>query len=279
MRLTYLCTNANLVKLVTFLEEGLLMQLRSKLSSTAVVLLLSLVPASAAIVTYTGEDIMATTTSSHPNSTQAAANFDTAVAGLGTGSLVTFEGATLGSFSNLTIAPGVTMNGTDYNGTNQTIRNTSNSPSIPTLDGYNTTSGGSYFVEMQAGKLTFTFANPIEAFGAYFSGVQYFFAGESVQFSDGSSETSTIPEVGTSGGIGALDFVGFTDVGKSITSITIDAGTPADPGADYIGVDDVRFLTVPAVITPAPEPSSIGLTVSSSVALALVLLRRRVTKS
>jgi hypothetical protein len=166
------------------------------------------------------------------------------------------------------------MNGTDYAGTNQAIRNTSNSPSIPTLDGYNTTPGGSYFVEMQAGTLTFTFASPIEAFGAYFSGVQYFFAGESIQFSDGTSQTITIPEVGTSGSIGALDFVGFTDIGKSITRITIDAGTSSDPGADYIGVDDVQFLTVPTA-NATPEPASVGLTVSGSVALALLLLRRR----
>jgi hypothetical protein len=254
-------------------------QLQLKLSSTIFIIAASLVPASAAVVTFSGEDIMATTTSAHPNSTLAAANFDAAVAGLGTAALVTFEGATLGSFSNLTIAPGASMNGTDYNGVNQTIRNTSNSPAIPTLDGYNTTAGGSYFVEMQAGKLTFAFANPVEAFGAYFSGVQFFFAGESIQFSDGTSELISIPEAQTNGSTGALDFVGFTDVGKSITSITIDAGTSSDPGADYIGVDDVRFLATPVAVSGVPEPSSIGLALSGSIALALVLRRRRTTQA
>jgi len=249
------------------------MRLQSKLSSTIFILAVSLATASASVVTYSGEDIMPTTTSAHPISAAAAASFATAVGTLGTSSLVTFEGDALGSFSHLTIAPGVTMNGTDYNGANQTIRNTSNSPTIPTLDGYNTTPGGAYFVEMQAGTLTFTFASPIDAFGAYFSGVQYFFSGESIQFSDGTSETISIPEAGTNGGIGALDFVGFTDVGKSITSITIDAGTSTDPGADYIGVDDVQFLTIPS--TSAPEPSSIGLAVSGSIGLALLMLRRR----
>lgn len=249
------------------------MRFQWKLSSTLCIVAVSLATASASVVTYSGEDIMPTTTSAHPISAAAAANFASAVGTLGTSSLVTFEGDTLGSFSNLTIAPGVSMNGTNYSGLNQTIRDTSNSPAIPTLDGYNTTSGGAYFVEMEAGTLTFNFNSPIEAFGAYFSGVQFFFAGESVQFSDGTSETISIPEAGTSGSVGALDFVGFTDVGKSISSITIDAGTSADPGADYIGVDDVQFLTVPS--TGAPEPGSIGLAVAGSIALALLVLRRR----
>ena len=249
------------------------MKLKSQLSATIFFLAVSLVPASASIVTYSGEDIMATTTSAHPVSTAAAASFGTAVAGLGTTSLVTFEGATLGSFSNLTIAPGVTMNGSDINSANQTIRNTSNSPSFPTLDGYNTTPSGSYFVEVQAGTLTFTFASGVDAFGAYFSGVQFFDPNESITFSDGTSETISIPETNTSGSVGALDFVGFTDAGKSITSITINAGN-AQIGADYIGVDDVQFTTVPTV-TGVPEPSSIALALSASLGLALVLVRRQ----
>jgi len=219
---------------------------------------------------------VASTTSSHPNSAAAAASFDSAVAALGTASLVTFEGATLGSFSNLTIAPGATLNGTDINGNNQTIRNTSNSPSFPTLDGYNTTVGGSYFVEMQAGTLTFTFSSGVEAFGAYLSGVQNFYPSESITFSDGTSQLVSIPEVGTSGSVGALDFVGFTDAGESITSITINAGS-ASTGADYIGVDDVRFLVTPT--SGAPEPGSVGLAVSGSIALAFFAFRRRAAQA
>lgn len=219
---------------------------------------------------------MATTASSHPNSTAAAAAFDSALAGLGTASLVTFEGLQLGSFSNLTIAPGVTLNGTDINGDNQTIRNTSNSPSFPTLDGYNTTPGGSYFVEVQGGTLTFTFSSGVEAFGAYISGVQNFYPNESITFSDGTSELISIPETGTSGSVGALDFVGFTDVGKSITSVTLNAGS-LSVGADYLGVDDVRFLTTPT--SSAPEPSSIGLALSGSIALAFFARRRRAARS
>jgi hypothetical protein len=253
------------------------MSIQSKIAAPVFMIAASLVPASASIVTFSGEDIMATTTSAHPNSAAAAASFDAAVAGLGSGSLVTFEGAPLGSFSNLTIASGVTLNGTDINGNNQTIRNTSNSPSFPTLDGYNTTAGGSYFVEIQAGTLTFTFSSGIEAFGAYFSGVQDFYPNEAITFSDGTLELISIPETGTSGSVGALDFVGFTDAGESITSITLNAGN-ANTGADYMGVDDVRFLTVPTT-TGTPEPSSIAMTVAGLVALGLVALRRRAAQA
>ena len=99
-------------------------------------------PASATLIGYSGQDNVATTSSPHPNSAAAAAAFDAAVAGLGGGSLIDFESAPLGSFSNLTIAPGVTINGTNIFSANHTIRNTSGFPSFPTLDGYNTTSGG-----------------------------------------------------------------------------------------------------------------------------------------
>lgn len=216
----------------------------------------SALPASAALVAFSGEDIMATTSSPNPNSAAAAASFDAAIAPQGGSSLITFESAPLGSFSNLTVAPGVTINGTDYSAANQTIRDTTDFPPAPTLDGYNTTPGGSHFVEMMGGDLTFTFAKPIQAFGAYFSGIQTNFFDDTVTFSDGTSETLHIPGTGTSINTGALSFVGFTDIGKSITSITINAGIPGDPAAgfDDIGVDDVQFQAA-----AVPEPNSMAL--------------------
>ena len=229
----------------------------------------SAVPASAALITFSGEDIMPTTSSPHPLSAAAAASFDAAVTALGGGSLVNFESAPLGSFSNLTIAPGVTMNGTDVNGANQTIRNTSAFPSAPTLDGYNTTPGGANFVEVMGGTLTFSFATPIQAFGAYFSGIQTNFFTDSITFSDGTSETVLIPGAGTNGFTGALDFVGFTDVGKSIASVTVNAGSHTT-GWDDIGVDDVRFQTV-----PVPEPASLAIFGTALAGLGLIRRRRR----
>ena len=205
--------------------------------------------AQAVLVTFSGSDNLATTSSPHPNSAAAAASFDAAVLALGSSSLITFESAPLGSFTNLTIATGVTLNGTDLNSASQTIRNSSGFPSNPTLDGYNTTTAGLQFVEQFGGTLTFSFATPVQSFGAYFSGIQTAFFADSVTFSDGSSQSLLIPGPGTSNTVGALSFVGFTDAGKSISSVTITAGGPL--GADAIGVDDVRYQTVGAVPEPA----------------------------
>jgi hypothetical protein len=220
----------------------------------ALALLVSAASASSAVVTFTGEDIVATTTSPHPTSSAAATSFDAAAAAIGNVSVLTFESAPLGSFASLTVAPGVTISGTSAAGINQSILNASNFPAAPTLDGYNTTAGGSQFVEVQGGSLTFTFANPVQFFGAYFSGVQDFFT-DVITFSDGTAQTIDLPEAGTSSSIGALDFVGFTDAGKTISSITVNAGSFA-AGYDDIGIDDVRFQ---AAASAVPEPSSVGL--------------------
>ena len=240
------------------------------------VLALSGVYASASVITFVGQDNIATTTSAHPNSAAAAASFATAAAGIGTVSTITFESAPIGTFSSLTAAPGVTVTGSDVNATNQSIRNTSNFPIAPTLDGFNTTPGGANFLEMQGGTVTFTFATPTQFFGAYFSGIQsaVFFA-DTVTFSDGTSESISIPGVGTTSSIGALDFVGFTDAGKSISSITINAGIPgnASAGFDDIGIDDVSYQSVP--VNPAvPEPDSIALMLTGCLGLAAGIRRR-----
>jgi hypothetical protein len=170
-------------------------------------------------------------------------------------------------------APGVTITGTDINGNNQTIRDTSNSPSFPTLDGFNTTPGGAYFLEVQAGTVTFTFATPTQFFGAYLTGVQTFFPSEDITFSDGTSELISVPETGTSGSVGAVDFVGFTDAGKSISSITLNAGNAAQ-GADYIGIDDVSYQSFASTTSAVPEPDSIALLITGGLGLAAALRRR-----
>lgn len=205
----------------------------------------------AALVTFSGSDIMATTSSPHPISAAAEASFNAAVSLLGSSSLINFETAPLGSFTNLTIATGVTLNGSDLNSASQTIRNATGFPPAPTLDGYNTTPGGLQFVEMFGGNLTFSFATPIQSFGAYFSGIQTAFFADTITFSDGTSQSLLIPGPGTSNSVGALAFVGFTDAGKSISSVTITAGTPPTSGEDAIGVDDVRYQ-----VGAVPEPTT-----------------------
>ena len=238
--------------------------------ATAIALLTPVQAARAGLVTFIGEDLQPNPGATvRTNSDLAATAFRTAAQAIGPVGTINFESAPLGAFTNLTVATGVTMNGTDAFGAAQTIRNTSGSPMFPSLDGSNTTAGGSQFVEMQAGTLTFTFAQPTQYFGAYLTGVQTTFFNDSVNFSDGTSQSITLGGVGTSSTRGEIAFIGFTDAGKSITSITINTGNQS--GGDFIGVDDVSFQAV-------PEPSSLllcGIAGATAVAVARVRRNRR----
>jgi len=169
------------------------------------------------------------------------------------------------------VASGVSLSGTDASGSNQTIRDTSDFPSAPTLDGFNTTPSGANFLEKQGGTATFTFSTPVQFFGAYFTGVQNFFT-DYITFSDGTTQTIYLPESGTSGSVGAVDFVGFTDAGKSISSVTINAGS-YEAGYDDIGVDDVSYESAPST-APTPEPDSIILMLTGGLGVAGAIRRR-----
>ena len=56
-----------------------------------------------------------------------------------------------------------TLTGSNYQGGNQAIMNTPAAPGAPSLDGFNTTTGGSKYAEEAGGSLTFTFANPTQS--------------------------------------------------------------------------------------------------------------------
>jgi len=205
---------------------------------------LSTAQARADLTLYTGTDQGANSNDPRPNSNAAAASFAAAAGALGVTNTITFESAPVGSFTNLTVAPGVSMNGSDALGDAQTIRN---SPlgSPDSLYGYNTTAGGSHFVSLFGGTLTFSFSTAIQAFGGYISGVQL--DGETITFSDGTSQTVAIPNAGS-----GISYVGFTDAGKSISSVTINATN------DIIGVDDVSYTTAQTAVVPEPSTMAIG---------------------
>jgi hypothetical protein len=229
--------------------------------------------ANASPITFVGEDLQPNPGPTvRTNSDAAHAAFVAAASGIGSISTITFESAPLGAFTNLTVASGVTMNGTDDGGNPQTIRNTTNFPPAPSLDGSNTTSGGSEFVEMLGGSLVFTFAQPTQFFGVYLTGVQTNFFHDTISFNDGSAESITLAGAGTSSSMGEIAFVGFTDAGKLITSVTITAGVPGS-GQDFIGADDVSYQTAS---TAVPEPATLTLT---ALGLAGVLRRYRNRRS
>jgi len=227
----------------------------------------SWVCASATPVTFTAEDLGAGPGGPDPSSTAAATSFTTAAGALGTVSTLTFESDSVGSFISLAAAPGVTITGTNASGGDAAILNVPNFPAAPSLDGFNTTSGGANYLEVAGGTVTFTFADPTQFFGAYLTGIQAAaFFQDTLTFSDGTSVTIDVPGTGTTSSLGATDFVGFTDAGKSISSVTINAGVPAT-GFDDIGVDNVEYQS--QVVAATPEPGSILLVFSGLASLGM----------
>jgi hypothetical protein len=109
------------------------------------------------------------------------------------------------------------------------------------------------------GTATFSFSQGTDGFGAYLSGVQN--GGETINFTDGTSQSVAIPNPDFLGG---TDFVGFTDAGKTIASITINVNN------DIVGVDDVRYIT-----SSVPEPASLALLGGALIGLALTRRRKR----
>ena len=234
----------------------------SSKTGLALALLGAAIPGGAALagpggpVVYSGFDSGAGPSDPRPNSNAAAASFDAAAASVGTSSLITFESDPVGGFTTLTVAPGVTVTSTDA-----AIENAPN-PSAPALYGYNTTAGGQNFLQPFS-PATFNFSTPIDAFGAYFSGVQNAFGTTTITFTDGTSQT--IPVTSPTSNAGGVGFTGFTDQGKLISSITI------SPQNDAIGVDDVRFVA-PA---STPEPSSFAAFGFVGLGLAGLALKAR----
>ena len=115
--------------------------------------------------------------------------------------------------------------------------------------------------------MTFSFAAGVQFFGAFITGVQSTFFNDTLTFSDGTSQTISITN--PSAMAGGVTFLGFTDAGRSITSLTINAGT-ATTGADFIGVDDVTYQA-----TAVPEPASSLLVGTGFVLGTTTTLRRR----
>ena len=240
-----------------------------KLSLAGMLVLIA--PSLQAQTVYSGADLNAGPGALHPNSLAAAALFDSAASTFGTVNLINFESAPLGGFTSLSVAPGVVLAGSDFNGNPLFVSNTPNFPVAPALDGFNVTPGGANYVEQIGGTATFTFTNPIQAFGLYLTGVQTSFFQDTITFNDGTVQTINVPaQLPSNASNGSLSFVGFTDPGKFITQVTITAS--GNFGADAVGIDDVRYVLAPPAV---PEPGSVALLVGLDLAGAGCLVRRK----
>jgi len=220
--------------------------------------------AQAAIVTFYGADNGAGPADARPFSDAAASAFDAAIGAHG---LIDFEGLPVGNFGSLGVGPGVTATLTNLDPSYSRISNVDQH--TPTPLGYNTTAGGNQFLQISpffddaaGGSVTFSFASPIDAFGAYLTDSQVDFPGGiTVTFSDGTSQVLSVAKNSDDGGV---LFFGFTDFGASISSITYNTGATADT-RDLWGIDDVRYATT------VPEPGTLALLGAG----AGFLLRRR----
>lgn len=181
-------------------------------------------------VTYIAADDNVSSLAQMVNSQAAFAAFNAVTGPL---NVEDFEGAPL---PNLTVTGGSVVTGS----------------SCGPLCGFNTTAAGANHVELFGGQVTFSFTNPVDAFGFYVNGLQTdLVAQQTIFYVDGSSNTQTINFPSAVGGGGA--FVGFVDFGQQIASVTFDATN------DILGFDDLRFGNSATNPNPVSEPGSLAL--------------------
>jgi hypothetical protein len=201
-------------------------------------------------VIYTGVDNGVGPGGARPNSDTAAAAFDADAGSIGTMELIDFESLTVQYFTNLEIAPGVTatMVGTIDDAAEGGI---TNDTQLPTILGYNTTAGGENYLrfvpefDVGTATLTITFDTPVQAWGAYLTGLETDIAGDLyIVYDDGSVVEHAI--AGTANG--GVQFFGFTDSGMLISQIVLEERNISST-RDIWGLDDMRY-------TPIPEPAS-----------------------
>lgn len=214
---------------------------KESLSVTAIIfLVLGTVasPTSAAIITFNGSNFGTISSQSDGNLT-AAAEFDAAASTVGTNNLIDFETVTLGVFSSLIVAPGVIA----------TLRNHDRgriSSEQNLAYGYNTTISGSQFLQFRptfgisTASLDFDFAEPIQGFGAYFTGLGTAAGNLKVIFNNGITQQLVV----TGLPFGGSQFWGFIAPGSLISNISLSLSDVTSLSRDIFGLDDVRYVSV-----------------------------------
>jgi hypothetical protein len=232
----------------------------SALTIALAVIAFAALPAAAGITIFNGTDFGATPTDPWPNSNAAAVTFDASTT---LSQLLTFESLSLGNFTSMTVAPGVTatLTNCDVDGGIR-VNDTE-----PLKTGYNTTANGTKFLEVEpvfnigTASLTFTFDSPATGFGAYLTGVATANGALHVTFNDGAAQDLTV--IGSDRG--GVQFFGFTTTDQPFTSVTLELRGVTGTSRDIFGVDDVR-LTV-------PEPATLSILALGGISLKR--LRRR----
>lgn len=218
-----------------------------KIAAAAAALVAAL-QAQAAPTVYIGGDNNVSSLGQMVNATNARGSFLSITGALNT---VDFESALP---ANITITGGTTTNNSGCGA----------------LCGFNTTSGGSFFRSVVGGLVTFSFANPVDAFGFYVNGLQTdLVPQQTITYVDGSAMTQVINMPAAINGGGA--FIGFIDYGQQISSVTFDATW------DILGFDDLLFGNSARDPGEVPLPGSLALALGGLAAWGGV--RRRAAKA
>jgi len=209
-----------------------------------------------------------------PFSDAAAALFDLSASTLGTLNKIDFESVALQQVdaTGVAIGGGVTLSMTNPDLT-LAYEGITDSTFLPMTLGYNTSASGTHFARMApllgqgiTYTTAFSFTDPIQAFGAYFTGIDTFDGNVTINFNDGSNQVLTL--TGQPGG--GVQFWGITDPGTAISGISFSMTNITAFQRDLYGIDDFRFVNTEPSGAVVPLPSSLlaGLVLLASVAIA-----------
>jgi hypothetical protein len=207
-----------------------------------------------------------------PNSFQAYMNFVAAISG-GAGNQVSFETSPTGFTNDLGEGTRVTYMGEDPDaagvGRNSRV----------SAAGWNTTPGGEWFFRMAPlqvateSSFTFTFAQPMTYFGAWFTGIEN---GCGQTRAEWLGESFLLPNSTVDNVCGAtvgLQFFGFVSQTPFTTLTFRQQGARSPNSSDFWAMDDMIYGTAPGTVVP--EPTSVVLLATGLV--GVVLGRRRMT--
>jgi hypothetical protein len=214
------------------------------------------------VTTYIGADDGAPVTGPFPISAAAETLFLAGASAYGPVSTINFDSLTVGTYSPISAAPGVTITAAFggpsclFWGVCGGTNGSSNLYAFPI-------STPNYFA-FAGGSATFTFSTPTNSFGFYATGLQTVFTtAVTVSFNDGTSQSlNFLPNVN-----GGAQYMGLTDT-SSFSSITI-----TDTSSDAWGIDNVSYNSA----STTPEPSSLVL-LGTGLLGAYGVARRRFSK-